>query len=288
MSKKPKKKKHIIEERIAPVIIGAILVFCCMIPVLANLLGRTGYITEITRVERIGGRLDESGRPNAYWWTVAYKFRMENGEIENGSVQVKGDAISSKSGLKVGSPIRYLALYTVYNAPGEGELDGSTIMFLLLAGFGVFMIRLGVRKEKPSKTPAQRSREYQAKKKVAKGNQTKAKSKTKESTPVYSSGGNKMYCENCGTQLDADAKFCESCGKSQQVSQKPSQLEPDWDSLTYDDETDLTEAEVDELYGIATDEEIEEEFDLINSEDEGPEYYRKVLAIVRWRRDNGQ
>ena len=50
----------------------------------------------------------------------------------------------------------------------------------------------------------------------------------------------------------------------------------------------ITEAEADELYRIATEEEIEDEFDLINSTDEGPAYCRKVLAILRWRRANGQ
>ena len=135
--------------RIAPIILGAILVLCSMIPVSANLFGQTGHITEITRVERFGGRLDVPGRPNTYKWHVGYKFKMKNGELETGSVEVKGDAISSKSGLRAGSPIRYLAFYPGFNTPGEGEFDGSTMMYALVILFGVFMITLGARKEKP-------------------------------------------------------------------------------------------------------------------------------------------
>ena len=167
-----------------------------MIPVSANLFGRTGYITEITRVERQGGRLDEPGRPNAYWWSVGYVFRMQNGEYETGSIQIKGDAISSKSGLRVGSPIRYLVFIPAYNTPGEGKLDGSTIMYVLVAVFGVWMITLGMRKEKSSKTPAQRSREYRA-------------TKTAQNIPPAA------FCKNCGTELGTGAKFCKSCGVSQ-------------------------------------------------------------------------
>ena len=238
MSKKKKKSK--VADRIAPIVIGIILVICCMIPVSANLFGQTGYITEITSTERIGGREDINGQPNAYKWIVAYKFKMENGEIETGSVTVHGDAISSKSELRVGSPIRYLAFYPGYNTPGEGKLDGSTVMFLLTTGFGVFMITLGVRKPKPKKTPAQRSREYQA-----------AKPKT--------------------------------------INQpQTAAIEPDWDSFVYDDETPITKAEMDEITAIATDEEYENEFDLINADTEGAEHFRKILAILRWRRANGR
>ena len=162
-------------------------------------------------------------------------------------------------------------------------------MYAAMIGFGVFMISLGVRKEKPPKTPAQRSREYRA----AKENQPppvqkKPASQIKAATPVYNSGGEKMFCENCGTQLNEGVKFCNNCGASQEAGQQTPQPEPDWDSFEYDDETPITDAEADELYGIATEDEIEEEFDLINSGDEGPAYYRKVLAIVRWRRANGQ
>ena len=87
---------------------------------------------------------------------------MENGEYETGSVQVKGDAVSSKSGLKAGSPVRYISFAPGFNTPGEGGFDGNTIMYVLIIGFGAFMIMLGVRKKKPAKTHAQRSREYRA------------------------------------------------------------------------------------------------------------------------------
>lgn len=95
-----------------------------------------------------------------------------------------------------------------------------------------------------------------------------------------------MYCVNCGMKIDDDSRFCSECGRQIDVPTVP--VEPDWDSFQYDDETALTQAEVVELYDNATDEEVEEEFDLINAIDEGPEYYRKVLAIIRWRRANGQ
>ena len=311
MGKKKKKKKKK-SSRVAPVIIGAILVICCMLPVSANLFGRTGYVTEITNIERIGGRLDEPGLPNAYKWTVGYKFRMENGKIDTGSVTVTGDAVSSKSGIHVGSPIRYLAFYPGYNTPGEGKFDLSTIMFLLTAAFGVFMISLGVRKPKPSKTPAQRSREYRAAK-AAQENPPPAGAKPSAShvkpmppktmpqtiakkqqpmkeQPENYQDTNRLFCENCGVQLNAGAMFCRNCGASQQPAQAPQQaqvIEPNWDLFWYDNETPVTEAEADELYSIATEEEIHEEFDLINAIDEGPAYCRKVLAIVRWRRANG-
>ena len=159
MSKKQGKKNG---SRIAPIIIGAILVICSMIPVSASLFGQTGHITEITRVERIGGRLDVSGQPNAYKWHVGYKFKMKNGELETGSVTVQGDAISSKSRLRAGSPVRYLAFYPGFNTPGEGGFNGSTIMYALMIPFGVFMISLGLRKEKPAKTSARRGRVYRS------------------------------------------------------------------------------------------------------------------------------
>jgi hypothetical protein len=293
MSKTKKKGKA--ADRIAPVVIGIIIVLCSMIPVSSALFGQTGYITEITRTERIGGREDINGQPNAYKWTVAYKFKMKNGEIETGSVTVHGDAISSKSGLRAGSPVRYLAFYPGFNTPGEGGLDGTTVIWIVTIAFGVFMISLGVRKPKPAKTPAQRSREYKAAK-AAKENlpPVQAKppaSRVKSAMPINHSGGNKMVCENCGTQLNDTAKFCNNCGASQQSAQPLQQApasEPDWDSLEYDDRTPITKAEMDELAAIATDEEYEDEFDLINADSEGPEHFRKILAILRWRRANGQ
>ena len=251
VSKKQTKKTG---SRIAPIVTGAILVLCCMIPVSSNLFGQTGYITEITRVERIGGRLDVPGQPNAYKWHVGYKFKMKNGELETGSVTVQGDAISSKSGLRAGSSIRYLAFYPRFNTPGEGGFDGNTIMYALLILFGVWMITLGVRKEKPPKTPVQRSREYRAAKTT----------KENQSPSIRKKPAGRV-----------------------KAAQAP-QPEPDWDSFEYDDETPITDAEADELYRLATEEEVEEEFDLINATDEGAAFYRKVLAIVRWRRANGR
>jgi|GEM_PF-2419544 len=292
MSKKKKKGKA--ADRIAPIIIGMILVLCSMIPVSSSLFGKTGYITEITRTERIGGREDINGQPNAYKWTVAYEFKMKNGEIETGSVTVQGDAVSSKSGLRVGSPVRYLAFYPGFNTPGEGGLDGSTVIWIVTIAFGVFMISLGVRKPKPAKTPAQRSREYKVAKAAIENQlptvQVKSASRVK-ATPIKNSGGSIMFCENCGTQLNDNAKFCNNCGASQQPTQTSQQTpatEPDWDSFEYDNDTPITEAEMDELAAIATDEEHEDEFDLINADTEGPEYFRKILAILRWRRANGQ
>ena len=239
MGKKQKLRRAARRDKIAAIIVGVILAVGSLLPVSANLLGRTGYITEITRTERVGGRLDEPGNPNAYWWSVGYKFRMENGEIETGSIQVKGDAVSSKSGLRVGSPVRYLVLIPAYNTPGEGTLDGSTVMYLLCAAFGVFIFMLGVRKPKPNKTPAQCSREYRAAK------------------------------------------------AAREIPQAPA-VGPDWDSFEYDDDTPITTAEMDELAAIATDEEYQDEFDLINATDEGAAFFRKILAILRWRRANGQ
>ena len=241
---KKQKKKNKGSSRVAPIILGAIIILCSMIPVSASLFGQTGYITEITRVERIGGRLDVQGQPNSYKWDVGYTFKMKNGEYETGSVTVRGDAVSSKSGLRVGSPVRYLVFYPGFNTPGDGSLDGSTVMWIAMIGFGAFMISLGARKEKPSKTPAQRSREYRAAK----------------AAPT----------------------------KTTEPPQQAPATEPDWDSFEYDNITPITEAEADELYRLATEEEVEDEFDLINAYGEGPEFYRKVLAIVRWRRANGQ
>ena len=101
-----------------------------------------------------------------------------------------------------------------------------------------------------------------------------------------------MFCENCGAQLEDTARFCKNCGASQQPLQEaPRQApaaEPDWDSFEYDDQTPITTAEMNELAAIATDEEYEDEFDLINADTEGPEHFRKILAILRWRRANGQ
>jgi len=274
--------------KIAPIIIGVVIVLCSLIPVSESLFGLTGYITEIHSSERIGGEQGDGNLPNTYQWSVGYTFKTKSGEYMTGSMTTQGDAISSKSGLRAGSPVRYLAFAPKFNTPGEGMFDGSTIMYVLLAAFGVFMITLGVRKEKPSKTPAQRSGEYRAAR-AARENQspavqTKPACRVNVAQPVYSSGDDKMSCENCGTQLDTGAKFCKSCGASRQAPA----IEPEWDSFAYDGKTALTQAEVDELYGIATEEEIEEEFDLINSGDEGSAYYRKVLDIVRWRRANGQ
>ena len=300
MSKKKKKSKA--ANRIAPIIIGVIIVLCSMIPVSSSLFGQTGYITEITRTERIGGREDINGQPNAYKWTVAYNFKMKNGEIETGSTTVHGDAVSSKSGLRVGSPIRYLAVYPGFNTPGDGGLDGSTVVWVLMIGFGIFMIWLGARKPKPSKTPAQRSREYKAAKAAKESPatiaQTKPTGRENAAMPANHSGGRIMFCENCGAQINNTAKFCRTCGAcvaaraSQQalthIPLQPPEIEPDWDSFEYDNDMPITEAEADELYRIATEEEIEDEFDLINSTDEGPAYCRKILAIIRWRRANGQ
>ena len=234
-----KKKKS--GSKITPIIIGAILVIGSLMPVSASLFGQTGYITEITSSKRFGGELGDGALPNTYEWHIGYRFKTKSGEYETGSVTVKGDAISSKSGLRVGSPVHYLAFAPQFNTPGEGMFDGSTIMYVLLIGVGVFMITLGIRKEKPSKTPAQRSREYRAAKAVM-----------------------------------------------PETGQQAPQTEPDWDSFEYDDKTPITEAEADELYRLATEEEVEDEFDLINSVDEGAAYCRKVLAIVRWRRANWQ
>ena len=303
MSKK-KKKKNKAPSRAAPLILGIILVVCPMIPLSSALFGQTGYITEINNVERVGGRKDIQGQPNAYDWYIGYTFKMRNGEYETGSVKVIGDAVSSKSGLRVGSTVRYLAVYPRFNTPGSGGLDGSTFMWIVVIGFGVFLIVLGARKPKPQKTPAQRSREYKAEKaaKAAKAavespplvQQKPTASRAKPAPTNSFSGGKKMFCGNCGAQLNDTVKFCGNCGASQQPAQPPQLAqqqapapEPDWDSFEYDDESPITEAEADELYRLATEEEVEDEFDLINADSEGPEFFRKVLAIVRWRRANG-
>ena len=157
-----KRKKNGAGRKIVPIIIGTILVIGSMIPVSASLFGQTGYITEIRSSERVGGELGDGNLPNTYNWSVSFVFKMENGGYATGSVTTKGGAISSKSGLRVGSPVRYLAFAPKVNTPGEGVFDVSTILYVLLAAFGGFLITLGVWKEKPkpSKTPAQRSREY--------------------------------------------------------------------------------------------------------------------------------
>jgi len=141
------KKKNRVQ--IAPVIIGAIMALCCMIPVTENLFGKTGYVTEIRYAQRQGGALADGSRPNTYEWTVGYTFKTQSGEYVTGSVTVNGDAISSKSKLKAGDPVRYLAFAPNFNTPGNGMLDGGVFWYLLPAGFGVFMIVLGIRSGKP-------------------------------------------------------------------------------------------------------------------------------------------
>ena len=78
---------------------------------------------------------------------------MKNGEIDTGSVTVNGDAISLKYGLWVGSPVHYLAFFSDINTLGEGWVDGSTVIWSVMIGFGMFIITLGVREPKPKKTP---------------------------------------------------------------------------------------------------------------------------------------
>ena len=212
-----------------------------MIPAASSLFGQTGYITEITSSERIGGAKGDGALPNTYDWHVVYVFKTNTGALQTGSMTATGDAVSAKSGLRPGSPVRYLAFAPRFNAPGSGGFDGNTLMYVGFIGLGVLLIVFGAKKEKPPKTPAQRSREYQAAK-----------------------------------------------APSPRRPQQQFQLaEPDWDSLAYDNATPVSTAEADELYGLATEEEVTEEFDLINAVDEGPQYYRRVLAIVRWRRANG-
>ena len=159
MSKKQKRKN---KDRIALIITGAILVIGSMIPVSASLFGQTGYITEITSSNRFGGALGDGALPNTYEWHIGYTFKTKNGEYKTGSVTVKGDAVSSKSGLRVGSPIRYFAFAPQFNTPGKGRFDSSTIIYVLMIGLGVFLIMLGVRKKKPLKTPATKSRNITA------------------------------------------------------------------------------------------------------------------------------
>jgi len=153
MSKKKKKnrKGSKIENRVAFIIIGAVIALCSMFPVASSLFGQTGYITEITSNERFGGRKDEPGQPNAYEWHIGYIFRTKSGQYETGSVTVKGDAISSKSGLRAGSPVRYLAFAPRINNPGRGGFDGNMILYVFLIGLGVVFIVLGAREGKPSK-----------------------------------------------------------------------------------------------------------------------------------------
>ena len=155
---KRKRKANKLADRIAPIIIGVVIVLCSLIPVSEGLFGRTGYITEIRSSERFGGRRDEPGQPNTYEWHIGYTFKTESGELETGSVTVKGDAISAKSGLRVGSHIRYLAFAPRFNRPGEGKFDGASLFYLFLTAFGVFMIILGVRKEIPGKKSAKHRR----------------------------------------------------------------------------------------------------------------------------------
>jgi len=146
---KTKKKRNGggIGNRITTVIVGVIIALCSMIPVSEGMFGRTGYIVEIRSSERSGGAREYGSTPNSYEWTVGYTFKTESGEYETGSVTVNGDAVSSKSGLRVGSPVRYLAFAPRFNRPGEGRLDGTTFMYLLTAAFGVYMVTLGVRKK---------------------------------------------------------------------------------------------------------------------------------------------
>jgi len=143
-------------DRTAPIIIGAIIALCSLLPVSASLFGETGHITEITSSKRFGGELGDGNLPNTYEWHESYTFTTKNGEYQTGSITVKGDAISSKSGLRAGSPVRYLAFAPTINTPGKGMFDGSTLLYLLMIGFGVFMIRLGFRKAPPKKTPGKK------------------------------------------------------------------------------------------------------------------------------------
>ena len=146
---KKKQKGSIIEQRVAPIILGALLVFVSLIIISATLFGQTGYVTEITRNERVGGRYEMGSNPNVYDWYVSYKFKTENGEIETGSVRVRGNDYSSKSGLRPGSPIRYLPFYPGYNTPGDGKFNVSTFLWLLTAAIGAWLISLGAKKGKP-------------------------------------------------------------------------------------------------------------------------------------------
>jgi hypothetical protein len=286
MSKKQKNKSVSMSKgnRIAVIIIGAFLAVGSLLPVAMTLFGQTGYITEINSSERFGGAVGSGALPNTYEWHISYTFKTKDGKYETGSITAVGDAVSSKSGLRVGSPVRYFTLIPAYNTPGEGLYDNNAYMFLLVTAVGVWMVTLGARKGKPSKTPAQRSREYQAAKTSPPSVRTKPPSRVKAAQPINNSGGNKMFCGKCGTQLGADAKFCNNCGASQQAPV----TEPDWDSFEYSD-TPLTANEENRLAELATEEEWLEEFELNLDENvTNAAYCRRTLAIVEWRRSNGR
>jgi len=204
--------------RIAFIIIGAFLAVGSLLPVATTVFGQTGYITEINSSERFGGAVGDGALPNTYEWHVSYTFKTKDGKLETGSITAVGDAVSSKSGLRVGSPVRYFTLIPAYNTPGESLYDNNAYMFLLVTAVGVWMVTLGARKGKPSKTPAQRSREYQSTQ-AAKLNPppvgAKQSSRVKAAQPIRIDGGNKMFCENCGAQLNDTAQFCKNCGASQ-------------------------------------------------------------------------
>jgi hypothetical protein len=143
MGKNKKKKGQSI---IPLIIIGAFLVLGGLVFIAPGLFGRTGYVTEVYRSERIGGSQNINGNPNAYYWQVSYKFKTANGEITTGSVQVVGDAISSKSGIRTGSPVRYFAFKPGWNSPGSEGFNGAGVAYLAA---GIFILTLGVRKPKP-------------------------------------------------------------------------------------------------------------------------------------------
>ena len=274
MSKKKKVKR---QGKIPLIIIGLFLTLGGLAFIAPGLFGNTGYITEITRSERILGSEDIIGAPNSYRWHVNYKFRTATGEIATGFVEVRGDAISSKSGLHVGSPVRYFAFYPSWNQPGSAGIDihFGGVVFLAV---GVFMLTLAVKKPKPKKTPAQRSRAYQAAKNKPRIPVPKKPADLRDPQPVTPepqqpvtiSGGNTMFCESCITQINADAKFCRTCGASVtagtsvDAGAKPAPAaEPDWDSFEYDD-TPFTTEEYNQLDELLTSEEWEDEFELTN------------------------
>ena len=97
-----------------------------------------------------------------------------------------------------------------------------------------------------------------------------------------------MFCENCGTQLNDTARFCNNCGASQQATQQAPAFEPDWDSFEYSD-TPFTTNEENRLADLATEEEWLEEFEWnLDENATNAAFCRRVLAIVEWRRVNGQ
>jgi hypothetical protein len=259
---KQKKKKG--QSRIPLIVIGAFLTLGGLAFIAPGLFGSTGYVTEIYRSERVGGSQNINGNPNAYYWQVSYKFKTANGEIETGSVQVVGDAISSKSGIRAGSPVRYIAFKPEWNRPGSVGIDWSGVAYLV---FGVPILILGVKKPKPKKTPAQKSREYRAaKEKPCIPVPGKPAGSRELRQAIYQSGGEKMFCENCGTQINADAEFCRACGTSVDARAKQAPAaEPDWDSFEYDD-TPLTTEEYNQLDELLTEDEWEEEFELTYEE----------------------